>query len=386
MSSKAFYQNLPGFSDFRGITHAANFSPAPEDWKVIITDVKDSTHAIEAGRYKDVNTVAAAAIVSAHNAMGNLEFPYVFGGDGASFLIPPEFQERTEKELVALRELSQMQFGLELRVGMVDVSEILTERAAIEVAKFILVGNRSVAIFRGGGISLAETKVKGETEKYEMKGKALGRCDLHKLSCRWQPIPPRQGKALSLLVAAARREDAVSVYQQVLDALEGIFEGRLEQANPVNLPEMSFSSFAECYRHERRMHASPWSFTFLRRLVEIFGSVLVCRFGVHPLFTNPKRYAVSMATHSDYRKFDDMLRMILDCSAVQVDRIRSLLESMFQRGQIYYGIHESDNTLMTCFVSGISEGNHIHFIDGGNGGYAMAAKGLKAQLVSPHVC
>ena len=34
---------------------------------------------------------------------------------------------------------------------------------------------------------------------------------------------------------------------------------------------------------------------------------------------------------------------------------------------------------MTCFVDGLSDGKHIHFIDGGDGGYAMAAMKLKAQ-------
>ena len=35
--------------------------------------------------------------------------------------------------------------------------------------------------------------------------------------------------------------------------------------------------------------------------------------------------------------------------------------------------------LMTCFVRSY-QGNHVHFVDGSNGGYALAAKQLKAQL------
>jgi hypothetical protein len=31
----------------------------------------------------------------------------------------------------------------------------------------------------------------------------------------------------------------------------------------------------------------------------------------------------------------------------------------------------------------VRDGQHIHFIDGGNGGYAMAAKELKRQLKAP---
>jgi hypothetical protein len=35
---------------------------------------------------------------------------------------------------------------------------------------------------------------------------------------------------------------------------------------------------------------------------------------------------------------------------------------------------------MTCYVHDVNDGNHIHFVDGGDGGYAMAARELKAQL------
>jgi hypothetical protein len=35
---------------------------------------------------------------------------------------------------------------------------------------------------------------------------------------------------------------------------------------------------------------------------------------------------------------------------------------------------------MTCYVQNLSDTAHIHFVDGGDGGYAMAAKQLKQQL------
>ena len=40
------------------------------------------------GRYKDVNTIGVASIVAIKNAMKNELFPFVFGGDGATALIP----------------------------------------------------------------------------------------------------------------------------------------------------------------------------------------------------------------------------------------------------------------------------------------------------------
>ena len=88
-----------------------------------------------------------------------------------------------------------------------------------------------------------------------------------------------------------------------------------------------------------------------------------------------------MKYHSDHQKFDDMLRMILDCTEEETMRIEEYLQQGRKRGDLSYGIHYSSASLMTCYVNGLGDGDHIHFIDGGDGGYAVAAKQLKHQLL-----
>ena len=87
-----------------------------------------------------------------------------------------------------------------------------------------------------------------------------------------------------------------------------------------------------------------------------------------------------MPEHSDYRKFDDALRMVLDCEPDQVARLKAYLDARHRAGELCYGLHESRHSLITCFVQSTAPGEHVHFVDGGDGGYAVAARQLKAQL------
>jgi hypothetical protein len=73
--------------------------------------------------------------------------------------------------------------------------------------------------------------------------------------------------------------------------------------------------------------------------------------------------------------------MVLDCSEEESIRIEEYLRQGRSRGELSYGIHYSSASLMTCYVNGLGDGDHIHFIDGGDGGYAIAAKQLKQQLM-----
>lgn len=377
-TSDMFYHKLPSFDDFKDITDDKNYYAIPKSWIIVVTDIKDSTKAIEKGQYKDVNTIGAASIVSAHNAMGELEFPYVFGGDGATFIVPKAYQSRIEKELKGLKEIANRQFNLNLRIGIIGIQEIIDDGAAIEIAKFKLAGEKSVAIFRGGGVSLAENKIKSQLDKYEISGRIKHMVDLSKLSCRWNSIPAKRGKNLSLLISVKNKNN-MAVYHDILGKLEELYEGKLEDANPVNFEQMSYKSFYQCYKNEKRLHTTVWSKAFFSRIKSIFISVLLFKIGIPKKTFDTAPYIKSMSTHSDYRKFDDMLRMTIDCSPKQIDIMSSYLEELYQNSLIYYGMHTSDNSIMTCFVDGLSTGNHIHFIDGDNGGFAMAAKQLKSQ-------
>jgi len=376
-TSSGFYVALPSFANFRDFTNDRHFTRAPDDWFVVITDVKGSLKAIEAGRYKDVNTVGAASI-SVVSDLLKQDFPYVFGGDGATLLVPPDAIDRVLDGLKRLQRLSTEQFQIELRVGRITVGEIHQAGCVIEVARHELTAGRCVAVFRGGGLSEAEKRIKDDVAKYCCQYDLAEDLELTGLSCRWNPLASRRGRIMALLVVA--RGETAAIYNDFFAALSGIYGGHLDEANPVNPDLMRYNTVGACMKNETRFHSRNITLGYLKRLWEIFAAVLIFKFRVPPLVFDATHYLDSMRTHADHRKFDDMLRMVLDCSNDQADAIRDYLEARRAAGELCYGIHLSDTALMTCYVQDLNDGGHIHFIDGGDGGYAVAAKQLKQQL------
>jgi hypothetical protein len=373
MPEPTFYDAIKPFADFNALTEDAHYRRVPSDWWVLLTDVKGSTAAIEAGRYKDVNRVGAAAIVCAQAALGGADFPYVFGGDGATLLAPPWAKEAVAQALAVLARHSKKRFKLELRVGAVPVSQVEAQGSPIEVGRFELAGGRCTAVFRGGGLTAAEKLIKSD-ERWAVKAVKRGKPDLDELSCRWNAVPALRGRSVSLLVAA-RGGDPGGVYRQALAAINAVLGQGLEAANPIQRAAMTYRSWWECVRDEARQFPTVWSLAFLKKLAGISVSVASLSWGWKPRF-----YDDSISAHSDYRKFDDTLRMVVDCEPSQVQRLRAALDGLYQGGRIFYGLHEANDTLITCYVKGTDAGQHIHFVDGGGGGYAMAAKQMKSQM------
>ncbi len=69
--------------------------------------------------------------------------------------------------------------------------------------------------------------------------------------------------------------------------------------------------------------------------------------------------------------------MTVDCAPETVARLRALLEEAAAAGIVRYGLHLQDEALMTCVVPSVLSADHMHFVDGADGGYASAARQLR---------
>ena len=87
---------------------------------------------------------------------------------------------------------------------------------------------------------------------------------------------------------------------------------------------------------------------------------------------------VSPAGIVEARSIDDpALRRV---SPEEASAIEAYLEKEYGEGRLIYGIHRADAALMTCLVFDLEQGEHVHFIDGSGGGFALAATGFKKRF------
>ena len=200
MSNLNFFRDHPGFNKINDLADDSVFRDVPMDWWVVLTDVRNSTQSIAKGLYKEVNVVGASCIIAVKNACGDLVFPYIFGGDGATFVIPNEYKSKVAQALAFAKKSSFEKFGVQLRVALVPVSEILNAGLKLRVAKFIPTENNYVSMFSGGGISYAEELMKAPDERYALSDSEIPNGNFNGLECRWNPIPAKNGGILTLII------------------------------------------------------------------------------------------------------------------------------------------------------------------------------------------
>jgi hypothetical protein len=95
----------------------------------------------------------------------------------------------------------------------------------------------------------------------------------------------------------------------------------------------------------------------------------------------PKRYLKELVENSDFRKYDDALRMVLDCTPALAATLEQRLSAAAAAGIVRYGLHRQNAAVMTCFTPSVLRSDHVHFIDGAEGGYAQAAIALKQTAI-----
>jgi hypothetical protein len=387
MNSTSFYAQLPLHAEFDAVGRRESYAPLPDDWHVVMCDVKNSTAAVESGRYKNVNTLGAAMITAMLNAAGEISIPFIFEGDGATLCVPPELLEAARAALLLTQALARDSFGLDLRIATLPMTHIRDAGLSILVARFRVSENYVQAMFAGGGIAYAERYMKDPATAAlcaVAPGSVIAGGNFDGLECRWKDIPSRHGETISMMVHAlsgdARKADRT--YRELIAKLREIY-GADETCHPVWPPNLTFSFSGSTLADEVAVRAlgrgalGRWLYAMKTRWWILVGWFLMT-FNISTTRTDWGRYKTVLARNSDVKKFNDCYRQILAGNAAQRAALTAWLEERYARRELVFGVHVANRAQMTCLVFDYA-GRHLHFIDGADGGLCLAAKALKER-------
>ena len=373
-----FYSAMPVFRGFANLMDPSLYRPVPNGWLIGVADIVQSTKAIADNRYKAVNMAGAAVIASVTNALDGRDFPCAFGGDGASFAISPRDIDMAREALAATATWVKEDLDLSLRVALVPIEAIRAQGLDVRVARYAASPHVSYAMFSGGGLAWTEAAMKRGEFTIPMASPGA-HPDLTGLSCRFSEMPAERGLILSMLIVPASTDSAA--FRRLIEDVVTLVERSPGAGRPVPssgprmrwpTPGADFEALAQRGGplFVRRLSVHAWTlFAYLLFRLDISAGGFV-----------PQIYMQQVVENSDFRKYDDGLRMVLDCKPELADALESRLAAAAAAGIARYGLHRQDAAMMTCFTLSASRPDHFHFVDGARGGYASAATALKATL------
>lgn len=379
MSNVDFYRSIPPMRSISQMTSSEFYHQVPEDWYIAFTDVQGSTRAVDEGKYRHVVSVAAASITALININRDIDLPFVFGGDGATVLIPQIIVAEAREALLASQEMSDKQFGLKLRAGIMPVRAVIAAGYALRVAKLHISDNFQQALFGGGGVRYAETIFKDPQQGRAYQLNPDGQphtADFTGFECRWNEIPAKYEEVISLIVSATSSNSVEMnrTYRDVIERIDGIY-GDSARRHPIASNKLRLRLLPNQFNVEARIRSGTTRFKVLWALaVKTFYGRVAMWFNLYGW----GQYKPILLSSTDNEKFDDALRMIFSGTKKQGDALRAYLEELREDGRIIYGVHRSAGVLMTCVVFN-HFGKQVHFLDGANGGYTLAARQMKSQ-------
>jgi hypothetical protein len=371
-----FYETIPVLDNFADAVRAENYRPLPDDWAVGFADVVGSTQAVANGRYKAVNMVGAGVIAAVGNALKRRSFPFVFGGDGASFAVSPGDAPAAEGALAAMAAFAREEFEFDLRVGTIPVRDVRAAGRDVRVARYGATPYCVYAMFMGGGLAWFEDEVK-RGRHFLPAAPAGARPDLSGLSCRWGVAPAKNGVVLSLIVAP-RGDDPR--FPALVDEIVKLALSTPASDRPVTAASLKPGDPARAIALETAVRSASGTPRALARALATYwytGMTVFFGLNLRGPGVDATSYKDDLVANADFRKFDDGLRMTLDCTAEFADKLEARLAAAEDYAN--WGAFRQEAAQVTCFAPSVTERGHVHFVDGAGGGYTMAAKAMKAR-------
>ena len=353
------------------------FTEVPREWHVIITDVKGSTQAVAGGLHQTINLIATGSIVAVLNLAykANITLPFFFGGDGATFIVPDSILQPAMQALQLYSINTLNTFNIDLRTGTVAVRDIYENGHELLISKAKISTTLSIPVLLGEGLGHAERIIKGEDYLFSCERDDDCEPDLNGMQCRWDKIsPPENGQeVVTSLIVAAKGMSQADAFRKVFLIMDEIY-GVPRHRQPISVSKLKLTtSFSKLGIEMKSKLGNIPLWGFMKTwLTNLYGFVYF-RTG------NGLRYLKKLVEMSDTLVIDGRINTVISGTEGQRLRLTKALDKLEKELNIVYGIFVSSSAVMSCYVRDL-EDDHIHFVDGSEGGYTQAAGMLKQKL------
>ncbi|SDS30906.1 DUF3095 family protein [Gramella sp. MAR_2010_147] len=375
-----FYRDLPVYdsSISKLIGDKTKFSNLPEDWHILVADIRNSTQAVLNGNHHQVNLVATGCVIAILNLAeaNDVSVPFFFGGDGATFLIPEKIKDKSLSVLEKHNKNTQKNFGFSLAVGSLAINELYKKEIDLKISRVKANETLNIPVILGNGLHYAENMIKDDqlSEKIFPDETPL---NMTGMECKWDRIkPPKENQeVVSLIIAGCGDTDFSSVYSSIMSNIDKIY-GSIGRRKPISVRRLKIKAGLQRIKDEMMIKLGRWSFpAFIR-------SFMVSNFGEFYLRNTDagKSYLQKLVELSDNLTLDGRINTVITGTKNQRKKLIAYLDELEKSNMVKYGFHVSEHSIMSCYVKDMSTDQHIHFIDGGDGGYTKAANQLKLKF------
>lgn len=356
------------------------FLDVPYSWHVVVVDIENSTQAVDDGKHHQINLTATGAIISVLNTIRkekqNIEIPYFFGGDGATFILPNLLLNKTITILENYSIHIKKNTDLTLRVGHISVQELISANTYLKIIKHQLTDQLTIPIVLGNGLKLAEEIIKKKFIKQNHSNFKKNLLNLKGMQCRWEQISPvqLQKKVVCLLLDAKNETEQGAIYKNVLTQMDNLF-GTFKSRQPIKTNSLKLNFSLLKIWEEMKISIANKSVIYLLKnwILTLFGKIYF------NLSKDGKRYLKQIGQLSHTFMLDGMINTIFTADQNKIDRFIEFLNQLETDNKITYGIHVTHASVMSCYVLD-RKIKHAHFVDGTEGGYTSAAKMFKMKI------
>jgi hypothetical protein len=353
------------------------FFKVPHSWSIIITDVKKSTEAVSGGLHETINLVATGSIVAVLNLAykANLTIPFFFGGDGATFMVPPLLLQPVVQALLVHQQNTLANFNLTMRVGTVPVEQVYNAGHKMVITKLKTSAIFFIPVVLGNGLAYSEKIIKGDDYMQESSLNDAEELDLTGMECRWDRIKPPEtyDEVVSLLVVATDNDKQAAIFKKVMQHIDAIY-GTYQHRAPISVNRLKLKGTLGKIALEMRAKLGGYKFFYLLKTwVRTFLGKIYLKTKEGQLYLN------KLVDMSDTLVIDGKINTVISGTADQRNQLIKELDALEVSGEIIYGLYTSSESVMSCYVRNMND-DHVHFVDGSEGGYTRAAGMLKQKL------